>query len=338
MWPWRVRGRCCRCPTRLEGDRDVPDLQQAKLDAEALRTFVTVAQLRSFSGAADLLHKTTSAISYRIKALEDSVGVPLFQRTTRSVTLTPSGEVLLEKASQIFEWLQRLPDELKQVNDGIEPRFTLVVNNLLYDADAVAALLVHLHDRFPYAAFQVRRAVYMGVWDELLHNGGHVALGAPGFHTINDDFATEPLGIINWVFVVAPQHPLASTSGPLGNEVLRRYPAINVEDTSQRLRKRTAWRLPGQQEFLVPDLHAKIACHLRGLGVGFLPGASARELLRLRQLVERPVSVGRSPSPLAIAWRRRGAGKITAHIHVLCAARDAMVLPLLSPMDPVGSN
>jgi LysR family transcriptional activator of the allD operon len=314
----------------------LPDFQRNQIDAEALHTFVTVAQLRSFSAAAELLHKTTSAISYRIKALEDSVGTPLFQRTTRSVALTPSGEVLLERASQIFEWLQTLPEELQQVRDGIEPHFTLVVNNLLYHAGAIAALLAHLAARFPQAVFEVRRAVYMGVWDEMVHNGGHMALGVPGFHTINDDFMTEPLGVVNWVFVVAPQHPLASAPTPLGNEVLRRYPAVNIQDTSHRITKRTAWKLSGQQEFLVPDLDAKVACHRRGLGVGFLPEPLARELIRTQQLVQRAVAVGRSPSPLALAWRRRGAGKITAHLRALCVARDALLLPLFAALDPPG--
>jgi LysR family transcriptional activator of the allD operon len=312
------------------------DFQKTNFDAEALHTFVAVAKLRSFSAAAEVLHKTTSAISYRIKTLEESVGTPLFKRTTRSVKLTPAGEVLLEKASQIFEWLQTLPDELKQVSDGIEPHFTLVVNNLLYDAVAITSLLAHLVERFPHAAFEIRRAVYMGVWDELIHNGAQVALGVPGFHTINDDFATEPLGIVNWVFVVAPHHPLASALAPLGNDELRRYPAVNVQDTSNRFTKRTAWRLSGQQEFLVPDLDSKIACHRRGLAVGFLPRSAARELVRLHQLVERPVAVGRPPSPLALAWRCRGAGKITAHLRQLCVSRDALMLPLFVPMDPPG--
>lgn len=312
----------------------MPDFQKNQIDAEALHTFVTVAQLHSFSAAAELLHKTTSAISYRIKALEDSLGTALFQRTTRSVTLTPSGEVLLERASQIFEWLQTLPEELQQVRDGIEPHFTLVVNNLLYNADAVASLLAHLVGRFPHAAFEIRCSVYMGVWDEMIHNGGQMALGVPGFHTINDDFVTEALGIINWVFVVAPEHPLASAEGPLANDLLRRFPAVNVRDTSHRLAKRTAWKLPGQQELLVPDLEAKVACHRRGLAVGFLPAPVARELMRTDQLVERQVVVGRSPSPLALAWRRKGAGKITAHLRELCASRDALVLPLFAPMDP----
>ncbi|HEX4883535.1 MAG TPA: HTH-type transcriptional activator AllS [Casimicrobiaceae bacterium] len=306
-----------------------------KLDPEALRTFVTVAQLRSFSAAADVLHKTTSAISYRIKSLEDSMGTPLFQRTTRSVSLTAAGEILLEKASQIFEWLHTLPEELKQVHDGIEPHFTLVVNNILYDARALGGLLADLHRRFPHAALKVRRAVYMGVWDEMLHGGGNVALGVPGFHTINDDFATLPLGIVNWVFVVAPSHPLASAPGPLTSDVLRRYPAVNVEDTSVRLTKRTAWRLPGQQELLVPDLHAKVACHIQGLGVGFLPAATVREQVRARLLVERPVKVGRSPSPLALAWRRPSEGRITRHLRSLCEDRDPLILPFLAPLDPV---
>lgn len=321
------------------GDIDLPEFQKSNIDAESLHTFVSVAKLRSFSAAAELLHKTTSAISYRIKSLEDSVGTPLFQRTTRSVTLTASGEILLEKASRIFEWLESLPEELKQLSDGIEPHFTLVVNNLLYDAAAIASLLAHLAGRFPHAGFEVRRAVYMGVWDEVISNGAQMALGVPGFHTINDDFVTEPLGVINWIFVVAPDHPLASATAPLSDDVLRRYPAVNVRDTSHRLTKRTAWRLSGQKEILVPDLNAKIACHQRGLAVGFLPGPIARELIRTHQLVQRPVEAGRSPSPLAIAWRRKAAGKITAHLRELCASRNPLLQPLFAPIeDPAGAK
>jgi LysR family transcriptional regulator, transcriptional activator of the allD operon len=313
----------------------MPIARQPKLDPESLRTFVTVAQLRSFSAAAEILHKTTSAVSYRIRTLEDSLGAPLFQRTTRSVALTASGEVLLDKASQIFEWLQTLPEELKQINDGIEPQFTLVINNILFDAEALANLLADLHRRFPHTVFKVRQAVYMGVWDELRHDGGHMAIGCPGFHTISDDFATEPLGIVNWVFVVARDHPLAKAPAPLTNEVLRRFPAINVEDTSEHLSKRTAWRLPGQQELIVPTLRAKMACHLKGLGVGFLPAPSVRETLRAGLLVERAVSSVRSPSPLALAWRKSGAGQISAHLRSLFASGDPLATAFCAVLDRV---
>lgn len=306
-----------------------------KFDDETLRTFICVAQRHSFSAAAEALNKTTSTISYRIKALEESLESPLFLRTTRSVQLTPAGEVLLDRVKQIFDALEFLPEEIKQVNDGVEPQFTLVVNNLMYDAQAMARLLSHLAEQFPHTVFRVHRAVYMGVWDEILHNGAHLALGVPGFHTINDDFSIDPLGIVNWIFVVAPEHPLAKLPGPLGNHELRAYPAINIQDTAQRLTKRTAWRLPGQKEFLVPDLQTKIACHLQGLGVGFLPSAMVRALLNRRQLVERTVQVGRSPSPLSLAWRCKGAGRITCHLLELCRARHPLLGPFLAPLDPL---
>lgn len=309
---------------------------RSRLSQDELRTFLAVARLRSFSAAADLLHKSTSAISYRIKTLEDSVDAPLFQRTTRAVTLTPSGEYLYEKASQIFDWLHTLPDELKQVREGIEPHFNLVVNNLLYDSASIAALLAHLAERFPYTEINVRREVYMGVWDQMLHNGGHLALGVPGFDSVHDDFTTLPLGVVNWVFVVAPSHPLALAEGPLGSNELRAYPAINVEDTSLHMAKRTAWRLARQRELYVPDMQTKIACHVAGLGVGFLPAPIAGELVRQGLLLERPVVVGRQPSPLALAWRSAGTGQIATYLKQLCVANDATLRPFFAPIDPHG--
>ena len=71
-------------------------------DPETLRTFIAVAETRSFSKAAERLCKTTATISYRIKLLEENTGVALFFRTTRSVTLTAAGEHLL---SQARDWL-----------------------------------------------------------------------------------------------------------------------------------------------------------------------------------------------------------------------------------------
>ena len=174
----------------------------------------------------------------------------------------------------------------------------------------------------------------MGVWDELWHHGGHMAIGVPGFDTIDASFSTAPLGTINWVFVVSPEHPLANAPKPLGNDMLRRFPAVNIEDTAWQLTKRTAWRLPGQAEIIVPDLDAKIACHVSGLGGGFLPNPMVRQLIQRRQLITCPVLVGRQPSPLALAWRREGAGKITTYLRDLCLARDDLILPLFAAMDP----
>ncbi|MCA3932556.1 LysR family transcriptional regulator, partial [Burkholderia sp.] len=60
-----------------------------------LTTFITIAEQRSFSGAARILGVSPSALSHAIRHLEARLGVRLFNRTTRSVALTEAGEQLL---------------------------------------------------------------------------------------------------------------------------------------------------------------------------------------------------------------------------------------------------
>ncbi|WP_159218628.1 LysR family transcriptional regulator, partial [Klebsiella pneumoniae] len=114
------------------------------LDPETLRTFVSVAEPGSFSRAAEKLYKTTATISYRIKLLEDNTGVALFSRTTRSVLLTPAGMHLLAQAREWLGWIDSMPGELQQINDGVERQVNIVVNNLMYDPQAIARLLAWL--------------------------------------------------------------------------------------------------------------------------------------------------------------------------------------------------
>jgi len=68
----------------------------------ALRTFEAVARLKSFTKAADELSVTRAAVSHQIKNLEEYVGFPLFERHTRSISLTPAGEVALPKLREGF--------------------------------------------------------------------------------------------------------------------------------------------------------------------------------------------------------------------------------------------
>lgn len=305
-----------------------------RLDPEALKTFLVVAETRHFSAAAKILNKTAAAISYRIRALEESVGAPLFKRTTRTVSLTPAGELLLQRATQIFDWLQTLPEELQQMNAGIENQFIIVVNNLLYDSGAVADLLAYLYTQYPHTKFAVYRSVYMGVWDLVISRNAQFAIGTPGWHTVNEALETAPIGQINWKLVMNPEHPLTKETEPLSDAMLRRYPAVNVEDTSETFRKRTAWHLPGQQEILVPNLRTKVSCHCRGLGIGFLPRKMTEVLVKDGRLTTRRPAFGRNPSPMSISWRKSTTGTITTHLCMLFQQQDDLIKPFLRNIDP----
>ena len=73
------------------------------LDLDAVRAFVHVADLRSFTRAADLLGTTQSAVSLKVKRLEAHIGKPLFERTPRSVRLSPAGGAFLDAARELLQ-------------------------------------------------------------------------------------------------------------------------------------------------------------------------------------------------------------------------------------------
>jgi len=90
-------------------------MRTANLDISLLRTFAAVADTRSFTAAAELVARTQSAVSVQVKRLEEIVGRRVFERTSRSLALTPEGETLLGYARRMLE----LNDE--SVRRMIEP-------------------------------------------------------------------------------------------------------------------------------------------------------------------------------------------------------------------------
>lgn len=72
------------------------------LESDVLRTFIAIAETGSFSAAANAVFRTPSAVSMQIKKMEEQLGKPLFDRDSRSVNLTPDGEILLGYARRML--------------------------------------------------------------------------------------------------------------------------------------------------------------------------------------------------------------------------------------------
>lgn len=305
------------------------------LDHETIRTFIKVAETGSFSQAAGTLHKTPAAISYRIKTLEEQIGTQLFIRTTRTVKLTLAGEHLLEQCREWLSWVEAMPNELQQINAGVERQVNIVVNNLLYRPEVAGQFLTALHQRFPFTQFQLSRQVYMGVWDTLLYDDFHLAIGVTGSESLSNNISLHPLGELSWMFVIAADHPLAQSRVdlPLSEDRLRQYPAINIDDTSRTLTRRVAWLLPGQKEIKVPDISAKLECHLNGLGIGFLPRNLCQRWLDSGHLVSRDVAHARKPSQLSLAWKSGGTGKVIREIVSQFQRNDDAIQGFLENVD-----
>lgn len=92
----------------------------------ALRNFEAAARLRSFTRAAAELHVTQAAVSHQVRALEEALGLPLFERRPRQVLLTPAGEQLVGVLSGSFDRIEELMGQLKQ-HDRRTQRLQLAV-------------------------------------------------------------------------------------------------------------------------------------------------------------------------------------------------------------------
>jgi DNA-binding transcriptional LysR family regulator len=91
-------------------------MMDRNLDLDALRAFATIAELGGFTAAGERLGRTQSAISVKIRRLEEALGRRLFARTSRSLSLTPDGRMLLPYAQRLLE----LNDETLQRFAGPE--------------------------------------------------------------------------------------------------------------------------------------------------------------------------------------------------------------------------
>lgn len=89
------------------------------MELSELRYFFHVATTRSFSKGARLSHISPPAISKAIKKLEEELGTTLLQRSTRSVSVTPTGEILLEHCRQVLGQLDALVRDIDGVSDRI---------------------------------------------------------------------------------------------------------------------------------------------------------------------------------------------------------------------------
>jgi len=91
-----------------------------------------VAEKSSFSKAAEELFVTESTISQRIKKLEDEINIRLFDRSTRSVSLTSEGKVFLKDALVIIKTSQHLSETMRQLSRESERKLSLGMTTHMY--------------------------------------------------------------------------------------------------------------------------------------------------------------------------------------------------------------
>jgi DNA-binding transcriptional LysR family regulator len=284
--------------------------RRSALTPDALAMMDTIARTGSFAAAARALGKVPSALTYSVRQLEDALDVLLFDRRSRQAKLTAAGEELLAEGRRLLAEMDAVAQRVRRVSTGWETELTIAVDDvlsrltLLELCDAFYALKPGGDDQpGPGTRLRLRTEVLAGTWEALVTGQADLAIGVPGDMPAPPGIEMKILGELNFVFAMAPHHPLAALPEPLTDEEIIRHRAIAVADSAMRMQPLTFNLLPGQEVLTVSSMQDKIAAQLRCLGCGFVPEPLVREHVRHGHLVVKQVTRTRHMAPTAYAWR-----------------------------------
>ncbi|MDP7704734.1 LysR family transcriptional regulator [Mycobacterium sp. TY815] len=126
------------------------------MNLQQLRYVLAVAETRSFTRAADGLFVVQSALSQQVRKLEDELGVSIFNRTTRSVSLTPAGEALMPLIRQVIAGVDQLAVDAQALRGAVTGRLTVGMMEIPSESLDVAALMATFHARYPEVTVTLR--------------------------------------------------------------------------------------------------------------------------------------------------------------------------------------
>lgn len=249
------------------------------LTLDQLRALVAVVEEGSFSAAARKLRRVQSAVSTAMSNLEDQLGVPIWDRSTRVATLTDQGQAVLAAARRVLLEVDGLKRLTAGMVMGLEASVSLCVD-ALFPLTALTELCSGFARAFPAVDLRVDTEVMSAVSARVLDGSATIGVVVPP--AIPPGLDRKLVAAVQMVPVVGRDHPLAALRGPIATARLAEAVQIVLSERGDRgladqgvLSPRT-WR--------VGDLHTKHALLRANLGWGNLPEHLARADLRSGRL------------------------------------------------------
>jgi DNA-binding transcriptional LysR family regulator len=286
---------------------------------EALALIRTVATQGSMAAAARALGLVPSAVTYRVRQIEDALDVLLFDRSAKQARITPAGEELLQGGERVLQELDAVARRVQRVATGWEPQLTIAVDSLISKRTVFelceSFFVSGENGQAPPTRLRIQGETLSGTWHALLDGEADLAIGGTVEGMLQAGIQSKPLGEVPFVFAVAPHHPLAAAPEPLADSTIQTHRIVAVADSTRRKQSVSMGILPGQDVLTVSTMPDKLDAQLRGLGCGFVPRCIAAPYIDTGRLVVKTTErLPRAPK-VNYAWRtpERGAlGKALA--------------------------
>ena len=250
-----------------------------------LKVFLTVANQKSFSRAAEKLLRTQPAVSLAIQKLESDLQEKLIDRSGKDLLLTDAGKIVLEYARRFENLEGDLENALAELRDNSAGRLVVGANE-----STALYLLTYIEEyrrKYPKVKVQVRRSLSSSIPAQLID--GELELGMISYDPEDERLVSIVIFTDHLAFIVSPQHRFANREevsiAELGEEtfiahnVLSPYRALVVKAFQQH-------KVPLNMDVEMPTVETIRKMVQRNEGVAFLPRMVVEQEVRQGTLSE----------------------------------------------------
>src|SRR5580765_2313402 len=172
------------------------------MDLTTLRIFLAVAEERSFSRAAAKVHRTQPAVSQAVRRLESDLGEELFDRSSKSGTLTDAGRVLQNYGQRLVRMAEEAESAMRELRDLRRGRVLIGANEAAIHT--LLPLMARFRQKVPDIAIDVRRVPARQIAIEVQQ--GSLDFGALTFRPAEEGLLEVVVGTDELVLLVPPAH------------------------------------------------------------------------------------------------------------------------------------
>lgn len=234
-----------------------------------LEALYWVWRLGSFTAAAERLHSTQSAISMRIRDLEEALGQELFDRTARAARLTAKGQELVGYAERVMELMAEIKARIGDptIVSGIVRIGVTEYVALTWLPDLVR----ELNARFPRVTLEMNVDLTLSLLDKL--SGGEIDLAMLPGPIVQPGLRNISLGFVEFAWMASPALKIPDRS--MTPRDLDNWPILTLSKTSNLYAQLERWfeesGAVGRRTDTCNSLSVLASWTISGLGIGYLP-------------------------------------------------------------------
>src|SRR3984893_11675098 len=256
-----------------------------RISLEQWRSLLAVVDAGGYAQAAEVLHKSQSAVTYAVQKMETLLGVKVFEVAGRKAHLTPTGEVLYRRAKALLEEAGALEGAAASLAAGWEPELRLAVE-IIFPTWLLLKCFARFAEERPQTRIELYESVLSGTEEALLQRKVDLAICSQ----VPPGFAGDPLMRIRFIAAAHPDHPLHRLGRELSLQDLRKHRHLVIRDTGSQ-RRSGSW-VGAEQSWTVSQKATSIHAICMGLGFAWFPEETVRGELERGELKALPLREG----------------------------------------------